>query len=60
MSDRARAEALAETKAGTRFDRPLTDAQRRKYLRRDGSLVIRAEGRAGDDVTAHVERVRDE
>lgn len=55
-SDDARLEA---TRSGVKFDQDLTAAQRRRFLRRDGGLRIRAEGRRGDDVEAHVERVRD-
>ena len=51
--------SVEETRRNVKFDQPLSDAQKRRYLRRDGSLVINAEGRSGEDVTAHVDRTRD-
>ena len=51
--------SVEETRRNTKFGLELTDAQKRRYERRDGSLVINTEGRSGDDVTAHVDRTRD-
>ena len=51
--------SVEETRRNTTFGLELTEAQKRRYDRRDGSLVIHIEGRHGDDVTAHVERSRE-
>ena len=52
--------SVEETRRNVKFDQPLTDAQKRRYERRDGSLLIRIEPtRRGEDATAHVDRTRD-